>query len=76
MYCIMRALEGRRLAAVTHLAFARRQNRRNRHFGYNEREKLLFEELSDTCCQIEKQKRFTKEAEETKDVSNVQKNLF
>ena len=31
--CVIRALEGRKLTAVTHLALARRQNRRKRHFG-------------------------------------------
>ena len=31
---ILRALEDRQLSAVTHLALARRQNRRKRHFGY------------------------------------------
>ena len=43
--CVIRALEGRRLAAVTHLALARRQNRRKRHFGYNKRKSLVVQKI-------------------------------
>ena len=32
-----RAVEGRSLYAVTHLAFARRQKRRKRHFGFTQK---------------------------------------
>ena len=43
--CVMRALENRKLSAVTHLASARRQNRRKRHFGYNKRESLVVQKI-------------------------------
>jgi len=38
-------LEGRKLTAVTHLALARRQNRRNRHFGYYKGKSLVVQKI-------------------------------
>ena len=52
------------MAAVTHLALARRQNRRKRHFGYSKRESLVVQKI------------FTKDIVFTEDISEVQKNLM